>query len=340
MLLQQSARHLAIVLRTGPCLYWNQECEVISGKREDAGSMCYMPCAVGERLTVCTHSSIAHIVSVWDVLLRGGRLAGGQAECVRSVQGIGQSQRCELGVCVTGLWFSWWAKHPFWGSTFLVQWFINVSDMTFPNCLFYRKHQILGHLMSAFLFPFFAYSPWCCISHFWQPHSIQSHPGCLFPGPLSCLSAFLAVLAWTGVEPGVVRQVWWGLSRLQTFPSELMAALQMLMLGRWCSYTGEHRGASGRSALTAAAAAFLLSLSVLCRTTLQQFASSLTELLACLVYHWPMHILLGSSPSCVSGRSTKGFQYWPWTQKPQSAGVKGVQHHAWLWLTLSSLILL
>lgn len=43
---------------------------------------------------------------------RGGRLAGGQAECMQSVQSIGQVQRCEVGVCVAGQWFGLVCKDP------------------------------------------------------------------------------------------------------------------------------------------------------------------------------------------------------------------------------------
>lgn len=50
---------------------------------------------------------------------RGGRLAGGQAECMQSVQSIGQVQRCEVGVCVAGQWFGLVCKDPL-KSTFLV----------------------------------------------------------------------------------------------------------------------------------------------------------------------------------------------------------------------------
>lgn len=44
---------------------------------------------------------------------RGGRLAGGQAECTQSVQSVGQVQQCEVGVCVAGQWFRLVCRDPF-----------------------------------------------------------------------------------------------------------------------------------------------------------------------------------------------------------------------------------
>lgn len=57
------------------------------------------------------------------------------------------------------LWCSLVCKPFLLRSTVLVLWLINISGMNCPECLFYRKHQLLRHLMSTFLFPFLPVLP-------------------------------------------------------------------------------------------------------------------------------------------------------------------------------------
>lgn len=123
--MQQSAGHSTRVLRTGALLYRNQEYEVISEKREDAREcMLHAMCSRGETGYMYTFTHLFTLLYLSEMslefLLRGGRLAGGQAECMQSIQGIGQGQQYEVGICVAGLWFSLVCKAiPFEGPRFL-----------------------------------------------------------------------------------------------------------------------------------------------------------------------------------------------------------------------------